>query len=493
MDLGLPLYRCDDVRAIDRAAIERDRIPAYELMERAGKAAFELLRETWPLARRIAVLCGPGNNGGDGYVLARLAHAGGRAARVIALAPPNTPEAQRAALGWRTRGGLVEEFDPTRPLDGNEVLVDALFGIGLTRAPEGLAAQAIAAINAAHAPVLALDVPSGLDADRGQALGECVRATRTISFIAAKRGLYTGHAREWCGEIRVATLDVPEATRTSLAPSARLIARDALSQWLRPRARTAHKGAQGHVLAVGGDLGFAGAIALCAEAALRCGAGLVSVATRIEHVAPLLSRRPEAMVRAVEDATALQPLLARADVLALGPGLGQGEWGRAMFEAAMQDETLPRVLDADALNLLAHAPRHVPDAILTPHPGEAARLLETDVASIEADRYGAVQSIAERYQAVVVLKGAGSLVAAPQGVPVVIGAGNPGMASGGMGDVLTGAIAALRAQGLEAFDAACAGALLHAVAGDAAAAEDGERGLIASDLFVPLRRLANPA
>ncbi len=493
MDIGLPLYCCEDVRAIDRAAIERDGIPAYELMCRAAQAALDLLRTTWPEARRIAVICGPGNNGGDGTVLARLARAVGLEVRVIALAPDavNTPEAQLAMAEWRAAGGAVETFNAARSFDDCDVLVDALFGIGLKRAPTGAAAQAIDAMNASDTPILALDVPSGLDADRGQAPGIAVRATRTVCFIAAKRGLYTGRARELCGVVTLVSLGVPEATLSVRKPVARLLTPDLLVHWLRPRARDAHKGNHGHLLAVGGDHGYAGAIRLCAEAALRCGAGLVSVATRAEHVAALIASRPEAMVRAVEDATALHTLFARSDVLALGPGLGQGVWGREMFDAAMTAE-LPCVIDADALNLLAQDRRSRPDAVLTPHPGEAARLLDCDIAVIEADRFASAQALADRYAAVVVLKGAGTLVAAPARVPAVVGAGNPGMASAGMGDVLTGVIAALRAQGLSAFDAACAGALLHAAAGDAAASTGGERGLLASDLFPALRCLANP-
>lgn len=494
MDIGLPLYRCEDVRAIDAFAIARDGIPAFELMTRAAEAAFDLLRASWPDAHRIAVVCGPGNNGGDGYVLARLARAAGRDVRVIALAssPGNSPEAQRAQAEWRAAGGEVDNFEATHAFPDCDVLVDALYGIGLTRAPTGAAVQAIDAINATNTPILALDVPSGLDADRGQAPGVAVRATRTVCFIAAKRGLYTGRARELCGVVTLESLGVMDGTLSVRKPVARLLTPDLLVHWLRPRARDAHKGNHGHLLAVGGDHGYAGAIRLCAEAALRCGAGLVSVATRAENVAGLVASRPEAMVRAVEDATALRTQFARSDVIALGPGLGQGEWGRALFDASMT-AGLPCVIDADALNLLAQDGRPLPDAILTPHPGEAARLLDTDIAAIEADRFVSAQALADRYAAVIVLKGAGTIVAAPGRVPAVIGAGNPGMASAGMGDVLTGVIAAFSAQGLSAFDAACAGALLHAAAGDAAASAGGERGLLASDLFPALRRLANPA
>jgi NAD(P)H-hydrate epimerase len=269
------------------------------------------------------------------------------------------------------------------------------------------------------------------------------------------------------------------------------IAPDALHAWLPPRPRDSHKGDNGHVLCIGGDHGSGGAIVLCAQAALRTGAGLASVATRSAHVPALLARQPEAMAHAVESPDALAPLLERADVVAIGPGLGQGEWGSALFASALA-AAKPLVLDADALNLIASSPRALPaDAIMTPHPGEAARLLGSDVAAVQADRGRAAQALVERYGAVVVLKGAGTIAAAPARVPRIVAAGNPGMATGGMGDLLTGVIAALRAQGLPAFDAASCGALLHAHAGDLAA-RDGERGLLPSDLLPCLRRCANP-
>lgn len=229
---------------------------------------------------------------------------------------------------------------------------------------------------------------------------------------------------------------------------------------------------------------------------MRTGAGLVSAATRAEHVPALLARRPECMTRAVDDASGLRPLLDAASVIAIGPGLGDGEWGAAMLDAALATD-LPRVLDADALNAIARRDaRTLGDAVITPHPGEAARLLGETVAEVERDRVQAARRLAGRYACTVVLKGAGSVIAAPGEIPAIVDAGNPGMATGGMGDVLTGTIAALlaqgRPQGLSCFEAAVCGALLHAAAGDAAARDGGERGLLPSDLFPQLRRLANP-
>lgn len=490
MPATLPLYRAQDARAIDRRAIEGLGIPAFELMSRAGAAAWRLLRERWPHVRRIGVVCGPGNNGGDGYVLARLAHEAGYHVALIALAEARSAEARQAAAEWQAAGGRTQVFEAALPKV--DLWVDALFGIGLTRAPEGTARELIDALNAAAVPVLALDTPSGVDADSGHVPGAAVRATATLSFIAAKRGLHTGAALDHVGEVVLDPLALPPAAFEGTPPAARLLRPAALRRWLPRRARNSHKGHYGHVLCVGGDLGMGGAARLCAEAALRAGAGLVSVATRAEHVAAILAGRPEAMARGIEDASDFEPMLARADVLALGPGLGRGDWGWSLWTSALRSGK-PAVLDADALNLLAGQTLALPaGCVLTPHPGEAARLLDTDGAEVQRDRFRAAEALAAQYDAVVVLKGAGTVVAAPDELPRVIAAGNPGMASGGMGDVLTGAIAALLAQGLPPFDAACAGALLHAAAGDAAAHEGGERGLLPSDLLAPLRRLANP-
>lgn len=493
MNASIPLYRCEDVRVFESHAINHDAIDAYALMGRAAAAAFAALQRHWPTARRLCVVCGHGNNGGDGFVLARLARMAGLQVEVVVAraGAPLAEPAARAWSHWQEAGGEGITFEEGMRLPEADVVVDALLGIGLSRAPSGVMAQLINAINASPAPVLAIDLPSGLDADRGSTPGVAVRADHTVSFIAAKRGLYTARARAVTGSIELATLDVPIETRSSRPAAARLWLPAQLRGLLPARARDAHKGRHGHVLAIGGDEGLGGAIRLCAEGALRAGAGLVAVATRQAHVAPLLAARPEAMPQFVDDAMVLASMAARADVLALGPGLGHGDWSRTLFHAAM-DSGVAAVIDADGLNLLASAGLRAAGAILTPHPGEAARLLGTDVATIERDRFEAAAELARRQQAVIVLKGAGTIVAAPDEVPVVIGAGNPGMASGGMGDVLTGTIAALWGQGLAPFEAACAGALLHSAAADAAVREGGERGLLAGDLFAHLRRLANP-
>lgn len=460
---------------------------AFALMARAGQAGWRCALKHWPRALRIVVVCGPGNNGGDGYVLARHAREAGREVRVLRLAAPASELARQACADYLAAGGVIDSG-----LGDCDLIVDALFGIGLARAPDAATATLIAAINAHPAPVLALDVPGGIDANTGSAPGAAVDADCTLQFLARHRGLRTGAALDHCGELELATLELPTAAFDGVKPAALAYRTDALAGFFPLRPRDGHKGRNGHVLCIGGDAGSGGAILLAAQAALRSGAGLVSVATREAHVPALLARCPEAMAHAVEGTAELLPLLERADVLALGPGLGQGEWGRALFAVAMACDK-SRVLDADALNLLAAsgASLRVED-IVTPHPGEAARLLGCATAEVQRDRFAAVAALQARLGCTVVLKGAGSLVQAAASPPAVICAGNPGMGTGGMGDLLTGAVAALRGHGFDAHDAAVAGALLHAAAGDAAAREDGERGLLPSDLLPWLRRLANP-
>ncbi len=484
------LFAAAQVRELDRRAIEQGGIPARELMQRAGEAAWAVAQPQWPSAGRVLVLCGAGNNAGDGYVVAELALRQGR--QVVVLTLDESSRLPSVAAEMRERflkaGGAEQSFSGKLPQA--DLIVDALLGTGLDRPLGGDWLAAVQAINASGVPVLALDIPSGLHADTGAEMGAAVHATVTVSFIAFKAGLFTGAGPECCGLLRFDGLKVPEALYAGVAPRAlRLRSSGMRGLSLPRRRRDSHKGGFGHVLVVGGDHGMGGAVRLSAEAALRCGAGLVTVATRAEHVSGLLAGLPEAMVRGVESPEDLLPLLAGASVVAIGPGLGQGVWGQSLCQQALAS-SLPLVADADALNLLAVAPRKRADWILTPHPGEAARLWGTDTAAVQHDRYAAVEHLSRRFGAVTVLKGSGSLIAAPGETTAVCTAGNPGMAAPGMGDVLTGVIAALVAQGLPLADAARMGVYVHASAGDLAARQ-GERGLMARDLMEPLHRLVN--
>ena len=494
--LPTALYRARDVRELDRLAIEAGGIPGIELMERAGLESWRILRERWPSARRVVVVAGPGNNGGDGFVLARLAAVGGLSVSVSMIGDP-TRLAGDARVAYRHMLEMAPYLEPLNEVPGGtgvDVVVDALFGTGLAREIFGPAAEAVRAMNASPAPVLSLDVPSGVHADTGRALGGAVRAAVTACFIGLKQGLFTREGRECAGEIVYRDLGVPGDVLARVEASARRVAFEDCAGALGPRPHDAHKGRFGHVLVVGGDRGFAGAARLAGEAAGRAGAGLVSVATRREHVAALVASRPEMMVHGVESPGALGPLLDRASVVAVGPGLGPGEWGAALLERAVTaDRTL--VIDADAINLLARGavpwPRAEERAVVyTPHPAEAGRVLGEPAAALESDRFAAARALAAAHAGVWLLKGAGTIVAEPGAISRVCEGGNPGMASGGMGDVLTGVVAGLLAQGCGGFDAASIGACLHAAAGDAAA-RDGERGMLAGDVIAALRPLAD--
>ena len=490
---GLPLavYTAEQVRALDRYAIEELRIPSYTLMTRAGEAALGTLRSCWPSAQNVLVVCGPGNNGGDGYVLARAAREQRLTVRVVSVTDPANlrGDARRAHDDFVAGGGTVETRGATLP--DAHVIVDAIFGTGLSRPVDAATAEVIRAINDSRAHVLALDIPSGLHADTGEVLGAAVVAERTVTFIALKLGFYVGEGPDYTGIIHFDDLEVAASAATSISPLAERIAEATLARLLPPRRRTAHKGQNGSVLVIGGGIGMAGAARMAGEAALRSGAGLVTVATRAENVAAIVAGRPELMCRGVADGSELQALISRADVLAVGPGLGQDEWAQTMLNVALASHKAA-VVDADALNLLARSPRRGERWILTPHPGEAGRLLGRQTAEIQSDRIGAAREIAARYGGIVVLKGARTLVFTANARPSICDRGNPGMASPGMGDVLTGVIAGIVAQTSDLAGAARAGVLAHAMAGDLAARR-GERGLIATDLFAYLPTCVNPA
>ncbi len=478
------------MRTLEAQGIAEAGGDAFTLMARAGQAGWRCLLKHWPHAMRILVVCGAGNNGGDGYVLAKHARLAGRAVHVVALKSPESALAQRAAAEFLAVGGGIQAF--TSELPEADVIVDALFGIGLSRAPDSVSAALIDAMNQHPAAVLALDVPSGIDAARGHRHAVAINADCTLQFLGRHQGLRTGAALDACGHLELASLDLPQHLPAFAHPTALAYRADALRDFFPLRDRDSHKGRNGHVLCVGGNHGSGGAILLAAQAALRSGAGLVSVATRSEHVTAILTRTPEAMVHAVDDTTYLEMLIARADVIAIGPGLGQEAWSVAMLEAVLQAKQ-PRVWDADALNILSRREvRCQSDDIVTPHPGEAARLLGGTTEMVQSDRFSAAHALQEKLDCTVVLKGAGTVVKAASAPAAIISAGNPGMSVGGMGDVLTGCVAALLAQRMPAHSAAIAGALLHAAAGDAAVMDDGERGLLPSDLLPWLRKLANP-
>lgn len=484
------LYTAQQTRELDRAAIDGHGIPGITLMARAADAAFRNLLATWPAPESITVLCGTGNNGGDGFLVADLAHKRGITTTVLQVGDPAriTGDAALAREQAQANGVALQPFEG-QDLRGAAVVVDALLGTGLGGDVRGDYVAAIDAINASGAAVLAVDIPSGLCADTGRILGHAVRADLTVTFIGLKRGLFTFCAPDCTGAIEFADLGVPAQVYAQVPASCARLELEALLAELPERPATAHKGNYGTVLVVGGDHGMAGAAAMAAEAALRCGAGLVRVATRPEHVAALVARVPEVMPRGVSDGADFEPLLEAADIVVAGPGLGQSPWSQHLLQRTLAANK-PTVLDADALNMLAAGVATLPAGgtfILTPHPGEAARLLGSSTGELQADRFAAAEALSSRFGSVAVLKGNGSLIAG-DGALLLSDYGNPGMASGGMGDVLSGVLGALLAQGMPALAAAALGVCLHGAAADIAA-DDGMRGLAATDLIPELRAL----
>lgn len=492
-ELPEALYTPAQVRELDRRAIENQGIAGGVLMARAGRSAWRLLQGHYPHAKRLLVLCGGGNNGGDGYVIARLAAEAGLSVDLCPLQDPGQLTGDAAIAAGQALECIDAVGFSSALVESADVVVDALLGTGLDRPVKGELATWIHAVNQASAPVLAVDVPSGLSAQTGQIMGAAIRADHTLTFIGLKQGLHTGDAANQVGVLAFDDLQVPGVVYDNLPPSAWRLTEALLASALPARSRTSHKGDFGHVLIMGGDLGMGGAVRLAGEAAVRVGAGLVSVATQPDHIAAVLAARPELMSHGIQSASQsraqLEALIARCNVIGLGPGLGRSNWGAGLYQAALSAER-PLVIDADGLNQLASQPKSRGDWVLTPHPGEAARLLSSDVASVEADRFAAADAIASRYGGVVVLKGSGTIISDGR-CRYVCSSGNPGMASGGMGDVLTGVIAGLRAQGLSALDAARVGVQAHSAAADRAAA-GGERGLLAGDVVAVLRSVINP-
>lgn len=491
--MKLFIYQTQQIREMEALAQERFGLSETVMMQRAGHAALDFLLRRWPHAQKIAVFCGGGSNGGDGYVLAQYANE--RHIRVTIYQvgtqdhlPTVAKEAMRACQKMNIP---MHDLAETTSLENADVIVDAICGIGAEIPMRENVVAAIEKMHHARLPILALDIPTGIHADTGEILGSAIHAAATITFIGLKLGLLTGSGTAHTGELAVNELQFPAELFSYIEPVAEKIQLTAFANYLKPRPRDWHKGLSGRVLVIGGEVGFSGAPRMAAEAALRIGAGLVSVATHPENAIAMNANCPEIMCHGIKDANELVALMTKADVLVIGPGLGKSAWANALWEAVKQTD-LPVVVDADALNILAEKPCTKDQWILTPHPGEAGRMLQMTAQQIQADRLTAVKEINRQYGGVSVLKGAGTLIVSPNSLPALCDKGNPGMATAGMGDVLSGVIGGLIAQGLPLGDAAKLGVLVHAMAGDLAA-KDGERGMIATDLMQYLRRLANYA
>lgn len=501
-------YAREAVHNMDYLMVEQGFVDnSYELMNRAAQALLNFINRNYSHIEHITIICGAGNNAGDGYVLARLAKLQEKEPKlkvhVISIADPEilSGDALQSYNDWLECDDIVDTMDNAH-FPATDLIIDALIGTGLNRSLEDEWYDAVEAMNASLKPILAVDIPSGLDANTGAIHGIAVNAEHTLTFIGQKMGMYTALARHHCGEIHFASLGVADTLYNQIEHSATLMEWNTLANKLPCRSPTSHKGDHGHLLIIGGDYGMSGACRIAGEAALRSGAGLVSVATRKENINAVNSARPELMVHGVETAQDLEPLLKKATAIAIGPGLGTNQWGMALLDKVIKllknqsntdEKKVACVIDADALNIMAQHNLVIqnPDIIYTPHFGEAARLLKhtSENPTVETDRFSMIRNLKQKYYGTFILKGAGTLVNLDDEI-YICPYGNEGMASAGMGDCLTGIIGALLAQKLSTPDATQLGVCLHAKAGDLAALE-GKNGMIVSDLLPKIRQLMN--
>lgn len=499
----------EQIRAYDRIAIQDYGLPGPVLMENAGRGAASRIMKRFGDRRRVGIVAGPGNNGGDGFVIARHLLNRDVAVTTYTVVPLEkvTGDARLNLDILRKMGGEIQEVTGAEPgrslariLAHKDLIVDAVLGTGVSREVAGWLAEVIDIINAADREVVAIDIPSGLDADTGQAWGRAVEASVTYTFGHLKKGLTLYPGAALAGEVEVIPIGVPGAVSDEAGCEGAMSTETQVRSSLPERHEDAHKGTFGHLLVVGGSPGKTGAAAMAGHAAMRIGTGLVTIATTADAQLVLESKCLEAMVdhllenprSPVTDGVSnrLDVMLEGKRAVALGPGLGTESGVAALLLALLGRIDIPAVIDADGLNILAAQPgRDTPfdhPTVLTPHPGEMARLTKRSVQEVQGDRFGISKAVAEQLGAVVVLKGAKTIIAGPDGRLFVNPTGNPGMASGGMGDVLTGMIGGLLAQGLEPLDAAVAGVYLHGLAADRAISQTGEVALLASDVMEEL-------
>ena len=491
VSLTQKLYRADQVRLYEQEAAKKMGIDLYALMQRAGACVYQNCVTLFPNVDNYLVLVGSGNNAGDGYVSALTAFNAGKNVSVVAVQPDREIEgyAAKAKEAWLAAGGKIETLDD-KFLQRADIIIDGLLGTGIVGTIRTEYAQIIAKINECDKPIVSIDVPSGLDASTGASLGECVQATATVTFIGIKIGLTTGAGKQACGKLIFDDLGIGKAF-ADLARSDASALDLKHFRGLAPRPVHSHKGTYGRLLCIGGNRGMSGAIRLTGEAALRTGTGLVKVYAHPESIKQICTGRPELMV----SSDGLIEALNWATCIVIGPGLGQDDWAKQTFNQVLefcQQDPKPIVIDADALNLKAVNTTFValPECVITPHVGEAARLLNVSIEEIESNRFNFARQCAQRYDANTVLKGAGSIIDNQQH-SWVCRHGNPGMATAGMGDVLAGIIGSLMSQGLAAEMACQYGVSIHAKAGDIVAKKYGQRGMLASDLFDTVRVLIN--
>ncbi len=485
--MTMNLYTSQETKKLDSLAIRSQKVPAFTLMQKASEFSFNVLLNNWPNTKKVFVFCGKGNNAGDGYLISHLAKEMGLESFIIQASPSNkisgaSRKAFELALESKVKRISIAAFKKQSLKDS--VIVDALLGIGIKGNVRSNVSKLILEINkkSTNIPVLSVDIPSGICSNTGTNLGVHIQADVTATFVGRKRGCFTSTGRTASGNVVFDDLGISSSLKSQIRTNCYLLDTEKSLLKLKNRKGDAHKGDFGHVLVIGGDKGFGGAAILASKAAVFSGAGLVSLATRSIHVEAALSSCPELMVNGIESGQDVEEILAKSTVVVLGPGLGQSAWSEQMLQRTFMEarkRNLPVVLDADGLNLLTKLklksgiPRKM---IITPHPGEAARLVNQEVNKIQEDRFKSVTALEKKFRSVSVLKGSGSLVCYKRNGKQRIGvceAGNPGMAKGGMGDVLAGLIGSFLSQGLSLVEATEVAVDLHSKSADIASLELG--------------------
>lgn len=491
MKYSKQLHNIEQTRQIEHFLIKEQKIAEFDLMFNAGKAVFEQLQKYLKRNHKnqkkpIFILCGAGNNGGDGFVIAALAQQAGY--QVYCLEVGNfsrqSTTAQKAKEYALKNHTNIRSYDENINFSKNSIIIDALLGIGIKGQVQEHLANLINKVNDTKAFIISVDNPSGLDCDNGQILGSCIKANLTVTFLSHKQGLFLNYGSKQAGKIIFSDLNCNyQDFLNNINPKYHILDSEKLAKIIPPRTITANKGDFGHVLIIGGDYNMAGAVIMTALAACKNGAGKVTVLTRSEHISPLITRLPNVMTATYNKKEDLQDIIKGKTILAIGPGLGQSDWSKELFGFFIKSN-LPKIIDADALNLLSQSNQkyNLENSIITPHPKEAARLLNISVLEVQKDRKKAIQNLYKKYGTITILKGANSLILDNKENLYLCPYANPAMAVAGMGDILTGMISGLATQNISLFDAAILAVYKHGLQAQKISDKKGEIGLLPMDI-----------
>ncbi|WWP02701.1 MAG: NAD(P)H-hydrate dehydratase [Candidatus Dasytiphilus stammeri] len=485
----------EQIKILEKEYIKSIGITLFDIMQRAGRAAFNIIKRLYPQTKYWLILCGNGNNGGDGYIIGSLAQIYGINVWLLTIENEKKISIERtlAKKMWLTLGGKVHPFNGKLPGDNIDLIIDCLLGTGLNKAPGYPYNKIIINANQYHAPIIGIDVPSGLLADTGATPGVAIKAVHTITFISLKPGLLTGQARKYVGQLHYHSLEMDLWLNKRYHHSS--IKRieyniNHIKKKIISRSPISHKGKHGKLLLIGGDIGMAGAIILAGEAALRTGTGLVKILTHKYNILPILSARPELIVQEFT-IKKFDFYLNWSNTIIIGPGLGQEKWAKDACQK-LKISKKNMLWDADALTNLAKDPNKCNNRIITPHPGEAARLLNLSIKEIENNRVQTAKILAKKYGGVVVLKGAGTIIASYKGQLTIADVGNVGLASAGMGDILSGIIGSFIGDNFSLYESACLGCVIHGKAADYLAKKYGTRGILARDILSVIYKFLTP-